>query len=86
MISSQATVGEEFHGKLCCPCLMLQSKWVASLFLESWRIAQEGALGNTEKTESTNARGEVPRFRCPRPDAGLPNVSGRETLQDSLRV
>ena len=32
------------------------------------------------------ARGEVPGFGCPRPDAGLPNVSGRETLQDPLCV
>ena len=62
---------------------MLQSKWVASLFLDSWRVAQEGALGNKEKTESMLAE-KYPDSDVLVPDAGFPNVSGRETLQDSL--
>ena len=55
--------GEDFHGKLFCPCLLLESKEVASLFLENRAHRAEAVdwtvlFGKIEKTEEYKALAE----------------------------
>ena len=77
--------GEE---KLFCPCLRRIKKMWRLSSSKSGRIAQwRCSLEHREDGKVQSARGEVPGLECPRPEAGLPNVSGRVTLRgSSLRV
>ena len=60
---STSFLGEDFHGKLFGPCLMLESKVRASLFLKIWAHLAEAVnwtvlFGKTEKTEEYKALAE----------------------------